>query len=167
MTSALIGTAPGSAMTRRILLSCYYLFFKGLVAALRATRSMRCAHQACSLGPSGDDRERSENERDFLRSHSSPLRSLRVRSLWADPLALLPLSLPCERRPRLRFDWRRCADGATALSLLCLPPHRPPASRRARVPLPVPRSGRGRLIASVHLMVRERQGLCPLVPKAE
>jgi len=31
---------------------------KALVAALWATRSIRCADQACSLGPSGDDRER-------------------------------------------------------------------------------------------------------------
>jgi hypothetical protein len=72
-----------------------------------------------------------ENERDLLGPHSFPLRSLRVRSLWADPLALLPLSLPCERRPRIRFDWRRCADGATVLSSLCLPSRRPSASRRA------------------------------------
>ena len=57
------------------------------------------------------------------------------------PLALLPLSLPCERRPRIRFDWRRCAVGATALSSLCLPSRRPSASRCARVPLPVSRWG--------------------------
>ena len=54
--------------------------------------------------------------------------------LFTDPLALLPLSLSFERRTRVRFDWRRYADGATALSALCLPPHRPSASRRARVP---------------------------------
>ena len=33
---------------------------------LAATRSIRCANQACSLGPSGDDRERGSNEREFL-----------------------------------------------------------------------------------------------------
>jgi hypothetical protein len=59
------------------------------------------ANQACSLSPSGDDRERFENERDFLRSHSFPLltRSLRVRRFLADPQALLPLSLPDARWP--------------------------------------------------------------------
>jgi hypothetical protein len=113
------------------------LFVRPIDAALRATRSMRCAHQACSLGPSGDDREQSENERDFQRSHSFPLRSLRVRRFWADPLALLPLSLPGGLRTRLRFDWRRSAIGATAWSSLCLPPHRPPASHLARGPFPV------------------------------
>jgi hypothetical protein len=57
-----------------------------------------------------------------------------VRRLWADPLAHLPLSLSCGRRTRLRFDCRYCTDGATACRRSCLLPHRPPASRRARVP---------------------------------
>jgi hypothetical protein len=103
-------------------------------AALRATRSMRCAHQAVSLGPSGNDRERYQNERDFLRTHSFPLRSLRVRGLLADPLARLHLSLSCGRRTRIRFGCRCCTVGATACRRFCLPPRRPPASRFARVP---------------------------------
>lgn len=37
------------------------------------------AHQAHSLGPSGNDQEHIENERDFFRPHSFPLRSLRAR----------------------------------------------------------------------------------------
>ena len=74
------------------------------------------------------------NERDFLRSHSFPLRSLRVRRFLADPLARLPFSLSCGRRTRIRFDCRCCTDGATACRRFCLPPHRPPASRFARVP---------------------------------
>ena len=102
---------------------------------------MRCARQVFSLGPSGDDRERFHNERDFLKSHAFPLRSLRVQSLLADPLALSPLSLPVGRRARVRSDWRRCPFGTTALSPLRLPPHRSAASRRARVPFPVPRCG--------------------------
>ena len=80
-------------------------------------------------------------ERDFLRSHSFPLRSLRVRSPLADPLALSPLSLPVGRRARFRGHLRRCPFGTTALFSLCLPPHRPSSSRRARVPLFVPRCG--------------------------
>jgi len=96
---------------------------------------MRCAHQACSLGPSGDDRELSENERDFLGTHTFPrFALLEGAAFLSDPLALLPLSLPCGRRTRVRFDWRRSAVGATALSSLCFPPHRPSASHRARVP---------------------------------
>jgi hypothetical protein len=105
---------------------------------LSATCSMRGAHQAYGLGPMDCDQERFKNEREFGRAHSFPLltcsRSLRVRRLWADPLAHLPLSLSCGRRTRLRFDCRYCTDGATACRRSCLPPHRPPASRRARVP---------------------------------
>jgi hypothetical protein len=65
---------------------------------------MRCANQAFGLGPPGDDQERSKKERDFLRPHSFPLRSLRMRSRLADPLALSPLSLSDERQARTRFD---------------------------------------------------------------
>jgi len=43
---------------------------------LRATRSMRCAHQACSLGPSGDDREREKMSGNFQgRTLSRAMRS--------------------------------------------------------------------------------------------
>jgi len=52
----------------------------------------------------------------FLRTHSFPLRSLRVRLFYSDPLALLPLSLPGGR-------WRTNARA-----------HHRAASRRARVP---------------------------------
>jgi hypothetical protein len=37
---------------------CFFQLCLCSGAALRATRSIRCANQACSLGPSGDDQER-------------------------------------------------------------------------------------------------------------
>ena len=60
---------------------------------------MRCAHQACSLGRCRWRSGAGDNERDVLGSHSFPLSSLRVRSLGADPLALLPLDWPVARWP--------------------------------------------------------------------
>ena len=36
------------------------------------------------------------------------------------PLALLPLSLPCERRPRIRFDWLRCWRNSLVFALLAV-----------------------------------------------
>ncbi len=64
----------------------------------------------------GIPRNAPDDERDFLRSHSFPLRSLRVRLYCSDPQALLPLSLPGGR-------WRTFARA-----------HHRAASRRARVP---------------------------------
>jgi hypothetical protein len=72
---------------------------------------------------SGNDQER-ESEREAVRSHSFPRCALlRVRRFWADPLALLPHSLPDGRR-------RTVARA-----------HHPEAPRRARVPLLMPRCG--------------------------
>jgi hypothetical protein len=80
----------------------------------------------------------------YSRTLSRAARSLRVRRLCADPLALMPLSLSVGRRLCIRFDWRRSTVGATAWSSFCLPPHRPPASHRARVPcLGLPLRGDG------------------------
>ena len=64
----------------------------------------------------GTPRNALDNERDFLRTHSFPLRSLRVRRFCSDPQALLPLSLRGGR-------WRTFARA-----------HHRAASRRARVP---------------------------------
>jgi hypothetical protein len=83
---------------------------------LTAARSIRCANQACSLGLSVTIGSVWIMSGIFLRTHSFPLRSLRVRLFYSDPLALLPLSLPGGR-------WRTNARA-----------HHRPASRRARVP---------------------------------
>ena len=49
------------------------------------------------------------------RTLSRAVRSFSVQRFWADPLALLPLSLPVGRRARVRGDWRRCPFRTTAL----------------------------------------------------
>ena len=57
------------------------------------------ADRACSPGPFGDDQEHLKAEREFLMDALCPAHSalLRARHPWANPQALLPLSLPDAR----------------------------------------------------------------------
>ena len=89
-----------------------------LWAALRATRSVRCADRACSPGPSGLRSGAVQVEREFPEDALGPAHSalLRARRLCADPQALSPLFLPGERRTRARLRQRRCICDATALA---------------------------------------------------